>query len=79
MAISRAIVLFKDDGYGQPAGFKRGAKRLGITAKYESFTKTAEAEDLAHWATGDPTNPAIVLAMIDQAEAGDCRGQHPLT
>jgi hypothetical protein len=64
---------------GTAAASSRSNRRLGITAKYESFTKTAEPEDLAHWAAGDPTHPAIVLAMIDEAETGGCRGQHLLT
>ena len=47
-----------------------GRRSAGITAKYESFTKTAGAKDLAHCAAGDRTHPAVVLAMNDEAEAG---------
>jgi ABC-type branched-subunit amino acid transport system substrate-binding protein len=66
---TRAIVLFKEDGYGRPAtaGFKNAAERLGITTTYLSFNTAAEAEEVARDAARDPDHPAIILAMIDAA------------
>jgi ABC-type branched-subunit amino acid transport system substrate-binding protein len=68
----RAIVLFRDDGYGRPfaAGFKGAAERLGIAATARSFSTTAEAEEAARQAAADPEHPAIVLGMLaDDAKA----------
>lgn len=63
---TRAVVIFKDDGYGRPvaAGFRRGAERLGIATVYRPFTTPAEAEEAARLAAQDPGKPAIILAMI---------------
>ena len=66
---TNAVVLFKDDGYGQPvaAGFRRAAERLGISTTYSGFKTTEEAQQVAHMAATDPTHPAIMLAMINEA------------
>jgi branched-chain amino acid transport system substrate-binding protein len=64
---ARAIVLFKDDGYGRPVadGFKRAAERLGIAATYRAFKTVAEVEEAARLAAAEPEQPAIILAMLD--------------
>lgn len=63
---TRAIVIFKDDGYGRPvaAGFRRAAERLGIVTDYRPFSTADEAENAARLAASEPGDPAIVLGMI---------------
>jgi ABC-type branched-subunit amino acid transport system substrate-binding protein len=64
---TRAIVLFKDDGYGRPVadGFKRAAERLGIAANYRGFKTVGEVSEVAQLAAAEPEQPAIILAMLD--------------
>jgi branched-chain amino acid transport system substrate-binding protein len=61
----RAIVLYKDNGYGQPfaAGVKRVADRLDMRVSYHPFTSAGEREALARAAAAEPGNPAILLGM----------------
>jgi branched-chain amino acid transport system substrate-binding protein len=68
---TRAVVVFKDDGYGRPVadGFKRAAERLGIAATYRPFKTIAEVSDVAHDAAAEPEQPAIILAMLDSDAA----------
>ena len=63
---TQAVVIYKDDGYGQPfsAGFRRGAERLGVAAKYLAYQTVAEAEEAARAAAADPAQPAIVLGTL---------------
>jgi branched-chain amino acid transport system substrate-binding protein len=65
---TRAIVLLKNDGYGQPvaAGFKRAAERLGIATEYRPYDTVAQAQEEARRAALDPDKPAIVLAMLNE-------------
>ena len=64
---NRAIVLFKDDGYGRATadGFRRAASGLGISTDYQAFKTVAESEEEARLAAADPANPAIILAAYD--------------
>src|SRR5262249_24002453 len=68
---SRAIVLFKDDGYGRPVadGFKRAAERLGVTASYHPFKTAAEGDEAGRRAAAEPGQAAVILAMLGTAPA----------
>jgi branched-chain amino acid transport system substrate-binding protein len=68
---TRAVVVFKDDGYGRPVadGFKRAAERLGIAATYRGFKTISEVSDVARDAAIEPEQPAIILAMLDSDAA----------
>ena len=68
---SRAIVVFRNDGYGLPvaAGFRRIADRLGITAAYRPFATDADIGEIARVAAADPAQPAIILGTLDQDAA----------
>jgi ABC-type branched-subunit amino acid transport system substrate-binding protein len=61
-----AIVLTRNDGYGQPfvAGFRRVATRLGIETEYLSFTTAAEADEVARRVAAVPDATPIVLGML---------------
>jgi branched-chain amino acid transport system substrate-binding protein len=61
----RAVVLFRDDGYGRPLadGFRAVAERHGITTAYLPFVTPAEREEVARRAAGDGEQPAIFLGM----------------
>ena len=63
----RAIVIYKDDGYGTVVadGFRRAAPGLGIATEYRAFKTVAEFEEAARLAAADPANPAIVIAGYD--------------
>jgi len=63
---TRAIVIFRDNGYGRPmaAGFKRNAERLALATEAHGFTTAEELEELARTAATAPERPAIVLAML---------------
>ena len=63
----RAVVIYKDNGYGRPiaAGFKATAERVGLRAEYRAFDPVADAAEVARQAAADPDRPAIVLAMVD--------------
>jgi ABC-type branched-subunit amino acid transport system substrate-binding protein len=62
----RAIVIFRDNGFGRPIakGFKAEAEGLGITTSYLSFTTPAERETVAEQAAADPGKPAIILGIL---------------
>jgi ABC-type branched-subunit amino acid transport system substrate-binding protein len=62
----RAIVLYHDDGYGQPfvAGFRRAASRLGIAAEYLPFSSAPEADAVARRVAAVPDATPIVLGML---------------
>jgi branched-chain amino acid transport system substrate-binding protein len=62
----RAIIIFRDNGYGRPvdAGFRRAAERLGIAVESHGYTNRADLEEIARVAAIDPDRPAIVLGMI---------------
>jgi branched-chain amino acid transport system substrate-binding protein len=61
----RAIVVFKDNGYGRPFadGFKSASERLGVSADYFAFTNNADREESVHRAAATPGQPAILLGM----------------
>jgi branched-chain amino acid transport system substrate-binding protein len=61
----RAIVVFKDNGYGRPFadGFKSASERLGVSADYFAFTNNADREEAVHRAAATPGQPAILLGM----------------
>ena len=65
---TRAIVLYKDDGYGRAGadGFRRAAEGLGINADYHAFRTPAEAVEVARLAAADPANPAIFIFGYDK-------------
>jgi ABC-type branched-subunit amino acid transport system substrate-binding protein len=62
---TRAVVLFRDNGYGRPfaEGFRAVAERHGIATVYHPFTTAAEREEVARLAANDPEQPAIFLGM----------------
>src|SRR5262249_9129020 len=62
---TRAVVLFRDNGYGRPFadGFKAVAEREGIATTYHAFNTDAEREEAALRAASDPAQPAIFLGM----------------
>jgi branched-chain amino acid transport system substrate-binding protein len=64
---SRAVVIFKNDGYGQSfkTGFQQAAERLGIDVTYRSYAKPEDAQEVARELAGDATKPAVILGMID--------------
>jgi ABC-type branched-subunit amino acid transport system substrate-binding protein len=61
----RAIVLYRNNGYGQPlaAGFKRAADQLGVAASYQGFNSPAERDAAARVALADPGQPPLILGM----------------
>jgi branched-chain amino acid transport system substrate-binding protein len=63
----KAIVIYKDDGYGTVVadGFRRAAAGLGMAAEYPAFKTVAESEEVARRAAADPANPAIIIAGYD--------------
>jgi ABC-type branched-subunit amino acid transport system substrate-binding protein len=69
LAGERAIVIFKDDGYGRPvaAGFKRAADRFAIETDYRGYTTPAQADEIARAAAATAGAPAIILATIEPA------------
>jgi branched-chain amino acid transport system substrate-binding protein len=62
---TRAVVLFRDNGYGRPfaEGFRAVAERHSIATVYHAFTTAAEREEATRLAAGDPAQPAIFLGM----------------
>ena len=54
---SRAVVIFKNDGYGQSfkTGFQQAAERLGIYVTYRSYGKPEDAQEVARELAGDAT------------------------
>lgn len=67
LAAQRAVLIYKDNGYGKPiaAGFKASAERLGIDTVYHAFGQNGDAAEAATQAAADPIKPAIVLGMVD--------------
>jgi branched-chain amino acid transport system substrate-binding protein len=67
----RAVLIFKDDGYGRPimSGFKAAAERLGIVTAYHSFTTAAEVGEIARRTEADPEQPTIVLGILENDAA----------
>jgi branched-chain amino acid transport system substrate-binding protein len=63
----RAIVLYKDDGYGTVVAdaFRRAAPGLGIAAEFHAFKTVAESEEAARLAAADPGGPAIFIFAYD--------------
>jgi ABC-type branched-subunit amino acid transport system substrate-binding protein len=63
---THAVVLFKDDGYGQSVvrGFRRIAERLQIETTYRGFTTSEERDEAARLA-GSYFGQPIILAMLD--------------
>jgi ABC-type branched-subunit amino acid transport system substrate-binding protein len=61
----RAIVIFKDNGYGRPfaARFRSASERLQINALYQSFSTAPQREEAARFAVTDPEQPPIFLGM----------------
>jgi ABC-type branched-subunit amino acid transport system substrate-binding protein len=62
----RAIVLYRDDGYGRPLaeGFRREAARLGLAAGFTAFTTEAGRAEAARAAAADPDHPAIAIGSL---------------
>ena len=67
---TRAVVLYKDNGYGQQftQGFTGAALALGIDVRQYGYKTVPEAEQFARKAAADPTHPAIVLGSAVATE-----------
>jgi ABC-type branched-subunit amino acid transport system substrate-binding protein len=65
IAAKRAIVLFKDNGYGRPlAGrFRQTAWRLGIEATTRGFSNPAQRDQAVREIAADPEQPPLILGM----------------
>ena len=63
----RAAVLVADDGYGRTleTGFRRAAERLGIDAKYYTFKKGENADEVARGAAPEIGQLPVILSMLD--------------
>lgn len=65
MHTQRAIVLYRDNGYGQPlaAHFQRTAASLGMTTAARGFNSPAERDGAAQFALSDRDQPPLILGM----------------
>lgn len=63
----RAIVLFRDNGFGRPIaeGFASAGERLGLQVDRYGFANAAERQELVRAVAAGAENAAVVLGMLN--------------